>query len=98
LTLQGASVGCCHASSCPNSYHWPCAVSLLEEGENGRVVLDQVDMSLFCPTHAAEHAPIDTELEEESQQTFTLARKLLVEPARNKKRYAHYQLTISCIK
>lgn len=87
---KGASVGCCHSNSCPNSYHWPCALELAKLGDS--IFLDTAEMALYCTDHG-ESRKMMAELDAEAKDTslslaFPLPRRLTVEPARNKKRYA----------
>jgi len=87
---KGASVGCCQGNSCPNSYHWPCALTLAKMGDS--IFLDPSEMALYCTDHGDQRkmlAELAAEEEDESLSVdFPLPRRLKVEPARNKKRYA----------
>jgi PHD-like zinc-binding domain/F/Y-rich N-terminus len=87
---KGASVGCCQGNSCPISYHWPCALELAKMGDS--IFLDTTEMALYCTDHG-ESRKMMAELDAEEKDTslslaFPLPRRLAVEPARNKKRYA----------
>lgn len=87
---KGASVGCCQGNSCPISYHWPCALELAKLGDS--IFLDTTEMALYCTDHGESRkmmAELDAEEKDMSLSlAFPLPRRLTVEPARNKKRYA----------
>ncbi|XP_059477073.1 histone-lysine N-methyltransferase trithorax [Neocloeon triangulifer] len=87
---RGATVGCCQGNSCHNSYHWPCALALAKLGDS--IFLDLAEMALYCTDHG-EQRRLLAELASEEDEIdlcldFPLPRRLRVEPARNKKRYA----------
>ncbi|XP_065350384.1 histone-lysine N-methyltransferase trithorax isoform X3 [Cloeon dipterum] len=101
---RGATVGCCHGAACHNSYHWPCVLAQLKLGRP--IFLDHAEMALYCAEHGQQRrmlAELDDSLDDsfDDELDFPLPRKLKVEPARSKKRYADpvcVQMTIGSLR